>query len=54
MVRTVADRAFLPAKSLFEQVGNMMILTGKTMTAVVRPPYPYGASSSASSSSRCS
>ena len=42
MVRTVADRAFLPAKSLFEQVGNMMILTGKTMTAVVRPPYPYG------------
>jgi phospholipid/cholesterol/gamma-HCH transport system permease protein len=42
MVRTVADRAFLPAKSLFEQVGNMMILTGKTLTAVVRPPYPYG------------
>ncbi len=42
MVRTVADRAFLPAKSLFEQVGNMMILTGKTITAAVRPPYPYG------------
>jgi phospholipid/cholesterol/gamma-HCH transport system permease protein len=42
MVRSVADRAFLPAKSLFEQVGNMMILTGKTITATVRPPYPYG------------
>ena len=42
MVRSVADRAFLPAKSLFEQVGNMMILTGKTMSATVRPPYPYG------------
>src|SRR3954451_22695009 len=42
MVRTVADRAFLPAKSLFERVGNMMILTGKTVTAAVRPPYPYG------------
>ncbi len=42
MVRTVADRAFLPAKSLFEQVGNMMILTGKTITATIRPPYPYG------------
>src|SRR2546423_57880 len=42
MVRTVADRAFLPAKSLFEQVGNMLILTGKTITATVRPPYPYG------------
>ena len=32
MVGAVADRAFLPAKSLFEQVGNMMILTGKTIT----------------------
>ena len=42
MVRSVADRAFLPAKSLFEQVGNMMILTGKTIVATVRPPYPYG------------
>ncbi len=42
MVRAVADRAFLPAKSLFEQVGNMMILTGKTISATVKPPYPYG------------
>src|ERR687892_425998 len=42
MVRTVADRAFLPAKSMFEQVGNMMILTGKTIVATVRPPFPYG------------
>src|ERR671919_556882 len=42
MVRSFADRAFLPAKSLFEQVGNMMILTGKTITSTVRPPYPYG------------
>jgi phospholipid/cholesterol/gamma-HCH transport system permease protein len=42
MVRAAADRAFLPAKSLFEQVGNMMILTGKTLVSTVRPPYPYG------------
>lgn len=42
MVRSVADRAFLPAKGLFEQVGNMMILTGKTIIATVKPPYPYG------------
>src|SRR6266550_3560322 len=42
MVRAVADRAFLPAKGLFEQVGNMVILTGKTIVATVRPPYPYG------------
>jgi len=38
----VLTRAFLPAKSAFEQVGEMMILTAKTIVAAVRPPYPYG------------
>jgi phospholipid/cholesterol/gamma-HCH transport system permease protein len=42
MVRAVADRAFLPAKSLFEQVGDMMILTAKTVLSAIRPPFPYG------------
>ena len=43
MVRqTVADRAFLPAKNLLEEVGDMMILTGKTIVSALRPPYPYG------------
>jgi phospholipid/cholesterol/gamma-HCH transport system permease protein len=42
VVRALADRTFLPAKSVFEQVGNMMVLTGKTVTSAVRPPYPYG------------
>src|SRR5262245_53177514 len=42
LVRSVADRAFLPAKSLFEQVGDMMILTAKTIVSAIRPPYPYG------------
>ena len=42
MIRSTADRAFLPAKNLFEQVGDMMILTGKTLVSAVRPPYPYG------------
>src|ERR687893_777662 len=42
MVRSVADRAFLPAKSLFEQVGDMMILTAKTVVSAIRPPFPYG------------
>ena len=42
MVRAAADRAFLPAKNLFEQVGDMMILTGKTIASAIRPPYPYG------------
>ena len=42
MIRSTADRAFLPAKNLFEQVGDMMILTGKTLVSAVRPPYLYG------------
>ena len=42
MVRSAVDRAFLPAKSLFEQVGDMMILTARTLVSAVRPPYPYG------------
>src|SRR6185369_7855062 len=42
MVRSVADRAFLPTKNLLEQVGDMMILTGKTIMSAIRPPYPYG------------
>src|SRR2546423_6337974 len=42
MVRAVADRAFLPTKALLEQVGDMMILTGKTLVSALRPPYPYG------------
>ena len=42
MIRAVADRVFLPSKNLLEQVGDMMILTGKTLLSTVRPPYPYG------------
>ena len=42
MVRAVADRAFLPTKNLLEQVGDMMILTGKTLVSAMRPPFPYG------------
>jgi phospholipid/cholesterol/gamma-HCH transport system permease protein len=42
MVRAVADKAFLPAKSLFEQVGDMLILTTRTVLSALRPPYPYG------------
>jgi phospholipid/cholesterol/gamma-HCH transport system permease protein len=41
-VRNVAERAFLPARGLLEEVGDMMILTGRTITAALRPPYPYG------------
>jgi phospholipid/cholesterol/gamma-HCH transport system permease protein len=38
----IADRAFLPVKGLLEQVGDMMVLSGKTVMSALRPPYPYG------------
>ena len=42
MAGEVLTRAFLPAKSAFEQVGEMMILSAKTVVSAVRPPFPYG------------
>jgi phospholipid/cholesterol/gamma-HCH transport system permease protein len=42
MVRSVAERAFLPARNVLEEFGDMMILTGKTIWSALRPPYPYG------------
>ena len=33
MIRSIADRAFLPTKNLLEEVGDMMILTGKTVVS---------------------
>lgn len=36
-----ADR-LAPAKNGLEEVGDMMILTGKTVVSAVRPPFPYG------------
>ena len=41
-IRTVADRTFVPFKGVLEEVGDMMILTGKTLVSALRPPYPYG------------
>src|SRR5258708_29002355 len=35
-------RRIAPAKSFFEQVGDMMILTARTLVSAVKPPYPYG------------
>ena len=42
MVAPSPTGSFLPTKSLLEQVGDMMILTGKTLVSALRPPYPYG------------
>ena len=33
MVGSAVNRAFLPAKSLFEQVGEMMLLTARTIVS---------------------
>jgi len=41
-VRGAAERALLPAKNLLEEVGDLIILTGKTINSALRPPYPYG------------
>jgi phospholipid/cholesterol/gamma-HCH transport system permease protein len=40
--RQMAERAFLPARNLLEEVGDMMLLTGRTISSALRPPYPYG------------
>jgi phospholipid/cholesterol/gamma-HCH transport system permease protein len=42
MVRTAADRVFLPLRDLIETLGSIAILTGRTVVSAVRPPYPYG------------
>jgi phospholipid/cholesterol/gamma-HCH transport system permease protein len=42
MVRSVAERAYFPTRNVLEEVGDMMILTGRTISSALRPPYPYG------------
>jgi phospholipid/cholesterol/gamma-HCH transport system permease protein len=41
-VQRVAERAFLPTRDLLEEVGDMMLLTGRTVRSALFPPYPYG------------
>jgi phospholipid/cholesterol/gamma-HCH transport system permease protein len=42
MVRSVADRGLTSARHLLEEVGDMIVLTGRTIWSALRPPYPYG------------
>jgi phospholipid/cholesterol/gamma-HCH transport system permease protein len=42
MVRSAAERALLPTWRLLEELGEMMILTSRTIVSALRPPYPYG------------
>ena len=38
----LSTRIASPARSFFEEVGDMMVLTGKTLVSAMRPPFPYG------------
>jgi phospholipid/cholesterol/gamma-HCH transport system permease protein len=38
----VLKRGLQPAQSIFTEVGEMVILTAKTIVSAVRAPYPYG------------
>ncbi len=42
MLRLVADRAFLPAKSFIEEIGSMGVLMGNTVVSAFRAPHNYG------------
>jgi phospholipid/cholesterol/gamma-HCH transport system permease protein len=42
MIQAAANRVVTPARSLLEEIGDMMILTGRTVISASRPPYPYG------------
>jgi phospholipid/cholesterol/gamma-HCH transport system permease protein len=42
MIKTFSSRAYVPAQHVLTEVGDMMILTGKTIVSSIRPPYPYG------------
>src|ERR1700728_1128390 len=42
MVRSATERVYLPARSAMEEIGDMMILTGRTIVSGLPPPYPYG------------
>jgi phospholipid/cholesterol/gamma-HCH transport system permease protein len=42
MVRNVAERTFIPMQHVLEEIGDMMILMGRTIWSTLRPPYPYG------------
>jgi phospholipid/cholesterol/gamma-HCH transport system permease protein len=39
---STAQRALLPAKNFFEEVGDIVLLTARTISSALRPPHPYG------------
>jgi phospholipid/cholesterol/gamma-HCH transport system permease protein len=37
-----AERALQPARRALEEFGDVVLLTGRTISSAARPPYPYG------------
>jgi phospholipid/cholesterol/gamma-HCH transport system permease protein len=35
-------QGLLPGRNFLEEVGDVMLLTGRTISSALRPPYPYG------------
>ncbi|HEX4115009.1 MAG TPA: ABC transporter permease [Solirubrobacteraceae bacterium] len=40
--RQTLERTLLPTRNLLEEVGDMVLLTSRTISSALRPPYPYG------------
>ena len=40
--RPLVEGTVRPLRNLLEEVGDMTLLAGKTISSAVRPPYPYG------------
>jgi phospholipid/cholesterol/gamma-HCH transport system permease protein len=40
--RRALERLFEPGRHVLEEFGDMMILTGRTISSALRPPYSYG------------
>jgi phospholipid/cholesterol/gamma-HCH transport system permease protein len=38
----IVDRAFLITRGALREIGEMVLLTGRTVSSAMRPPYPYG------------
>ncbi len=38
----LSARFAAPARNFFEEIGDMVLLTSRTLVSAVRPPYPYG------------
>jgi phospholipid/cholesterol/gamma-HCH transport system permease protein len=41
-ISTLPGRAFLPARRVLEEFGDMMLLGGRTIASALLPPYVYG------------